>query len=408
MGMSMPSNLERVSIVKCFSTSSDEEVIRRTIEAIEMLGEYGAGFRHARKIAIKINAGIDRVVLTDGKQTELTEPAVVEGAIQAIRKVTDAEIVIGDAPTDGASLGLYAALGYPERLARYANVRLIDFADSAIVQVPMAHSGGMFGSYMLPIELADADAFVSLAKMKAHVSVGCTLSIKNLFGWLPTAVYGIPRNYLHDRLIRLPRVLADLACHFKPCLNVIDGIVATNSSEWRGTPVRPGVIVAGTNCVATDSVGARVMGFDPCGDYPNHPFFYRRNVIKIAAEMGLGPNSPDSIEIVGASHNGHCEPFHVIRYEGDTNRPEQLRRGAACVEAYRGQQDNLAERYNGRYLALFDGEVLWDSEDMRSMKQMESESGRDWKSTPQFVVKCVPVVNEIERYEWYAADAAAL
>jgi uncharacterized protein (DUF362 family) len=29
--------------------------------------------------------------------------------------------------------------------------------------------------------------------MKAHTSVGCTLCIKNLFGWMPTSVYGAPR-----------------------------------------------------------------------------------------------------------------------------------------------------------------------------------------------------------------------
>lgn len=397
---------ERVSLVKCGTEASDEEVIQHTIEAIEQLGDYGKGLRGARKIAIKINSGINRVILTDGKQTELTEPAVVEGAIRAIRNVTDAEIVIGDAPTDGSSAVLYDALGYPERLAKYRGVRLMDFATDVYMQTPMEHDGAMFGSYMLPLELVEADAFVSLAKMKAHTSVGCTLSIKNLFGWLPTAVYGIPRNYLHDRLIRLSRVLADLACHFKPCLNVVDGIVANNNSEWHGSPLRPGVILAGTNCVATDSVGSRVMGFDPCGDYPDHPYFYRRNVIKLAEELGVGPADPAKIEVIGPAPEGHCERFEVHRYAGNTKREEQLHRGAECVAKYRDQQDNLADRYHGRYLALFDGEVLWDGLDMTAMQQLERESGRDWQSVPQFVIKSVPASQEIERLEYYAQDAA--
>src|SRR5690348_15921736 len=94
---------ERVSLVRCSSEADEAEVIRRTEEAIRALGDYGRGLRDARKIAIKINVGIPRIVLTDGKQTELTEPAVVEGVIRAIRDVTDAEIVIGDAPTKGAA-----------------------------------------------------------------------------------------------------------------------------------------------------------------------------------------------------------------------------------------------------------------------------------------------------------------
>jgi uncharacterized protein (DUF362 family) len=396
---------ERVSLVRCAATAQDDEIVRATQTAIQQIGDYGVGLRNARRIAIKINAGIHRVILTDGRQTELTEPAVVEGAIRAIRDVTDAEIILGDASTDGDSAGLYARLGYPERLAKYANVRLLDFNLSELVEVPMPHAGAMFRSYWLPRELAEADAFVSLAKMKAHVSVGCTLCIKNLFGWMPRSVYGTPRMYLHDRLIRLPRVLADLAAWARPCLNVVDGIVAANKSEWHGEAMRPGVVLAGTNAVATDSVGARVMGFDPDGDYPDHPFFYRRNVIKLAAALGAGPNRADEIEVVGPSPEEICLPFYVEKYSGDTHRDEQLRRGAACVARYREQQDRLADRYRGRYLALFDGELLWDGVNMHEMQCLERASGRDWQSAPQFVVRCMPTEEETEQLDWYQVEA---
>lgn len=399
---------ERVSLVRCAPSAPDAEVVRKTEEAIGLSGDYGCGLRGARTIAVKINAGVHSLVLTEGKQTELTDPAVIEGTIRAIRAVTDAEILIGDAPTDGDAEGLYARLGLPERLDRYANVRLVDFNACELVDVEMRHPEALFRRYTVPRALAEADAFVSVAKMKAHASMGCTLCIKNLFGWMPTAVYGAPRMYLHDRLIRLPRVLADLAQWMRPCLNVVDGIVATNKSEWHGEPLQPGVLLAGTNIVATDSVGARVMGFDPNGDYPDHPFYYRRNAIKLAAEAGLGPNQADAIEVVGPDPEAVRTPFTVQRYDGETTRDEQLRRGADCVARYREQQDDLADRYRGRYLALFDGTVLWDGPDMKAMQRLEKESGRDWKSVPQFVVRCVAPDEEIEQMDWYAAEAAGV
>ena len=71
---------EKVSLLECPSTASDADVVRQTQAAIQQLGDYGKGLRNARRIAIKINAGVHRTILTDGKQTELTEPAVVEGA----------------------------------------------------------------------------------------------------------------------------------------------------------------------------------------------------------------------------------------------------------------------------------------------------------------------------------------
>src|SRR5438045_2560655 len=107
----MPAS-ERVSVMACPATSADDEVVRANVAAIEQLEDYGAGLRSARKIAVKINAGIRRLRLTDGKQTELTDPAVVEGAIRAIRAVTDAEIIVGDAATDGDTSGLYRAIGH--------------------------------------------------------------------------------------------------------------------------------------------------------------------------------------------------------------------------------------------------------------------------------------------------------
>jgi uncharacterized protein (DUF362 family) len=396
----------RVSIVRCASTSTDAEVVRRTHEAIQLLGDYGRGLRGARKVAVKINAGIDRVVLTDGRQTELTDPAVVEGAIRAIRDVTDAEIIIGDAPTDGTGFSLYEKLGYPERLKPYSNVRLMDFSEGELTTITMPHERALFRSYAMHRELSEADAFVSLAKMKAHVSMGLTLCIKNLFGWTPTSVYGAPRMYLHDRLIRLPRVLADLAAWTKPCLNVVDGTVALNNSEWHGTPLRPGVIIAGTNIVSTDSVAARVMGCDPEGDYPNHPFFYRRNAIKLAADMGVGAAGAAEIAVIGCPLEEVMVPFEVHPYEGETDRPGQLQRGATCVERYLNDREEHLKQYRGRHIALRDGRVMWDGPDMQAMIAQEKASGLDWRGVPQLVVRCVPEDEEQEDFAWYARETA--
>jgi uncharacterized protein (DUF362 family) len=399
---------ERVSIVQCASTAEDTEVVRKTEEAIQQLGDYGRSLRSARKIAVKINAGIPRVILTDGKQTELTEPAVVEGVVRAIRAVTDAEIVLGDAPTAGDGAALYPQLGYPERLKPYKNVHLIDFGHGELAEVEVPHVDPMFRRYTLHRELAEADTFVSVSKMKAHVSLGVTLCIKNLFGWTPPSVYGAPRHYLHDRLIRLPRVLVDLAGLFKPCLNVVDGIVALNNSEWRGSPLKPGVILAGTNIVATDAVGCRVMGVDPAGDYPDHPFFYRRNAIKLAHEKGLGPIDSGEIEVIGPRPEEVCMPFQVHRYEGETNRDEQIRRGAAWVDRYLNDRPIYLHRYAGRYLALFDGELLWDGGAVAEIMRKEKESGRDWRTAPQLLVRCVPEEEEIEEMHWYHHEADRL
>jgi hypothetical protein len=251
--------------------------------------------------------------------------------------------------------------------------------------------------------------------MKAHNSVGCTLNIKNLFGWMPTGVYGAPRMFLHDRLIRLPRVLADLALWLRPCLCVVDATVAASKAEWGGEALRPGVILAGTNAAATDAVGARVMGFDPDGDYPDHPFLYRRNVVRLAARAGLGPNRAEEIEVVGPAPEEVRTPFEVHGYGKESDRQriarrnDEIRQGVACVAAYRERRGELLDRYGaGRFLALRDGEVLFDAPDMPALMRAEQDSGRDWRSGPQQIVRCLPEAEDPENYAWYEWEAAHL
>lgn len=404
----MSSSRPRVALLRCPAASDEATIVARTEEAIAAAGGLRERFAGKRKIVVKPNIGIDRVILTGGRQTELTEPAVVEGVVRALRAVTDAEILIGDAPTDDSAATLYARLGYPELAARYPNVRLVDFGAGPFVEAEVRGPGGapplQFHRYWLHPELAEADAFVSVAKMKAHVSLGCTLCIKNLFGLTPWRVYGQPRMYLHDRLIRLPRVQVDLAMLFRPALNVVDGIMTANHGEWHGTPIETGVILAGANVVATDSVGMQVMGFNPLGDYPAHPHWYRRNSILLAHLAGLGNAAPEEIEVVGEEVAAVRKQFEVKPYgEGNSAREAELAAGRRCVEAYGEQRERLVQRYAGRYLTFRDGVLLWDAADMAETLRLEKERTSGWQEAPHFTIRAVPPAEEPERLETYAA-----
>ncbi len=393
----------RVALLRCPAAASEAAIADRTQEAIAMVGGLRKRFAGKRKIALKPNIGIDRVRLTQGRQTELTEPAVVEGVIRSLREVTDAEIVIGDAPTDDTAQALYEKLGYFEMAARYPNVRMVDFGQGPFVEVEVPGEPLQFRKYRLHRDLADADACVSVAKMKAHVSLGCTLTIKNLFGLTPWRVYGQPRHYLHDRLIRLPRVQVDLAMFFRPALCVVDGIMTANHGEWRGTPIETGVLLAGDNCVSTDSVGMQVMGFNPLGDYPDHPHWYRRNSIRLAHDAGVGIADPAGIEVLGEDPAAVRQPFEVKPYgEGNAAREAELQAGIRCVEAYQEHRDRYVDQYLGRYLTFRNGDLLWDAPDMHVNQALEKERVLDWKEAPQFTIHVVPAAQEIERLETYA------
>jgi uncharacterized protein (DUF362 family) len=60
-------------------------------------------------------------------------------------------------------------------------------------EVKVPWGGSLFPAYQLNHSYVDCDVYVSLAKLKNHVTAGVTLALKNNFGITPTALYGQPR-----------------------------------------------------------------------------------------------------------------------------------------------------------------------------------------------------------------------
>lgn len=222
------------------------------------------------------------------------------------------------------------------------NTRNLGFGKNyATLKVP--GDGHLFSSFDLNHVYHDTDVFVSLCKLKLHVTAGVTLTMKNLFGMTPNALYGDEapnenaikgRGRLHNLVgwegrdnplpfdppgakeqfldvrgdgIRIPRIITDL-CGARPIhLGIIDGISVMSGSEgpWCGRPMRfvtPRVLIAGFDPVATDAVGTAVMGFDnPRAPQGTAPFPTGENHLLLAERAGLGTADLARIEVLGLS-----------------------------------------------------------------------------------------------------------
>jgi uncharacterized protein (DUF362 family) len=108
----------------------------------------------------------------------------------------------------------------------------------------------------------NADLVVSVAKMKTHHWAGATLSMKNFFGIVPSAIYGWPKNLLHYQGI--DRSIVELNRIVRHSFAIVDGIVAMEGNgPIQGTPVKAGVVVMGRDVAAVDATCARLMKLDP-------------------------------------------------------------------------------------------------------------------------------------------------
>src|SRR5438105_3680112 len=114
----------------------------------------------------------------------------------------------------------------------------------------------------LPNTALGADLLVSMAKMKTHHWAGATLTMKNLFGTVPSGIYGWPKNVLHWSGI--DESIADLHAAFPRQLAIVDGIVGMEGNgPIQGVPKHAGVLVAGRDPVAVDATCCRIMQIDP-------------------------------------------------------------------------------------------------------------------------------------------------
>jgi uncharacterized protein (DUF362 family) len=217
------------------------------------------------------------------------------------------------------------------------------------VRFKVPNGGLMYSAYDLNASYSECDVLVSMPKMKEHVTTGVTLSMKNMFGAAPISVYGDaagkdepneqPRggrtmfhagtrapstsapgenpNTPRSEHERVPRVVADI-CAARPIdLAIIDGILTMTRGEgpWIPgcVPVKPGLLVAGTNPVCTDTVATALMGIDPGTDKGLGRIDAADNTMKLAEAYGLGTRDLKRIEVVGAPIAGNVFNFRAVK-----------------------------------------------------------------------------------------------
>jgi len=205
-----------------------------------------------------------------------------------------------------------------------------------------------WGGYIFPAlevnpRYEKTDVLISLSKLKDHLSAGVTMSIKNLFGILPTSLYGndapnenslsnrgdIPHNGKRqvpsgvpaevDHKVpplwkhRVPRITADCLGARPVDLAVVDGIETNSGGEgpWcKGVKaIQPKLLLVGRNAVCTDAICAAAMGYDPQAGHGQFPF-PGDNHLLLLARVGVGTIEPKRIEVRGLPLERAVFPFN--------------------------------------------------------------------------------------------------
>ena len=265
------------------------DVVRR---GIELFGPRVSG----KTIVLKPN-----LVEYDPAGVINTHPEVIAAAIEAFRYLDAREVVVAEGPGHRRDTEyLLTASGFHpifrEYSARYVDLNYDDVRATAL----RSRFTGLRSLY-LPETILRADLLVSMPKLKTHHWAGVTLSLKNMFGVVPGAVYGWPKNVLHWAGIN-ESILDVNSSLSMPQFAIVDGIVGMEGNgPIQGDPRFCGVLVFGDDLAAVDATAARLMGIEPP----------RITHLRIADEF-LGNVATERIVQIGEPVEQYRQDFRVL------------------------------------------------------------------------------------------------
>ncbi len=261
--------MSRVAIVK------GTEPVEMTVEALEKIGSDIDGlFAEKRQVLIKPN-----YINSSHPSTGITTDArVLEGIVKFLRQHKVEEILIGEGSGFGDTFEAFQVAGV-DTVAERWGVKLVDLNKDEFVDVEPPDPLSLKSVRIAKTALEST--IISVPKLKPHRIATVTLSLKNMMGALAS------KGTMHKG--RLSQRIADLASVLKPSIAVVDGIVAGEGHETSGDPVEMNLVMAGTDPVAVDAVGAAVMGIPP-GDVKHLVF---------AQNKGLGTFKLEKITVLG-------------------------------------------------------------------------------------------------------------
>ena len=199
----------------------------------------------------------------DPKGVINTHPALIAAAADAFLSLGAREVVIAEGPGHRRDNEYLLTASGLDALLREKRLSYVDLNFDSVSVERLGSSFTEFGELYLPSTVMDADLFVSMPKLKTHHWAGVTLSMKNLFGIVPGAIYGWPKNPLH--WAGIDESIVDLASTIPARrFAIVDGIVGMQGNgPIQGERIDVGAIVMGGDFVAVDATCCRLMGLDP-------------------------------------------------------------------------------------------------------------------------------------------------
>ncbi len=258
-----------------------ESLARKTLE---LLGGIQRFVKKGDNVIIKPNIG---PAMRTYEYAATTNPWLVAAVVKLCLEAGAGKVRVMDKPFSGSAESGFVNSGIREQVEKAGGViEIMSRLKYVSTDIPLGKDIKKWDIYE---DILKADVLINMPIAKQHRSSRLTLGMKNLMGTINSAQ--MFHTNLHQRI-------ADLASRVRPTLTIVDAIRILTANGPTGGNLKDvkqlDTVIAGTDIVAVDSYATSLFGLRP-EDVP---------YIVIAAAMGLGSSSLDSLVIKEASGAG--------------------------------------------------------------------------------------------------------
>ena len=219
------------------------------------------------KITESINSS-DVVVITPNwvnkKQPDSATVVGPESLRQIIRTVKDRNpkrIVVATGTADGETKDVMDSVGFGKVISD-EGAEFIDLNHGPFVRINLNHP--IVTATNLNKLFEEVTVLISFTQLKQHEEATMSAAIKNIaLGWPPADEHGQPKKNLgiHTELHGFISAMAQQVPIDLSIISASPAMIGTGPSK--GIARHTGLVVAGCDPVAADTVGARLLGFKP-------------------------------------------------------------------------------------------------------------------------------------------------
>ncbi len=265
-----------VALARC---ARYEDVAAAMPRLLDLLGGMGRFVKPGQSVLVKPN------LLSEHTPDEAvtTHPEVIRAVIRAVREA-GGKPWVADSAANVANLAQVWKRCGVEAVCREEDAPLVNLEKAGSERIEM---DGFVFTIATPV--LEADAVISVPKLKTHVLTRFTGGVKNLYGTVP----GFQKTRLHMAYPRPATFGAMLLAVFRrvsPVLTIADAVVGMDGNgPSGGRPVALGFLAASADAVALDAAACRRFGIRP--DTVSY--------LREAARRGVGAIEWSAIERVG-------------------------------------------------------------------------------------------------------------